>query len=113
MIEEIDNKNKYPFIKVLFILFILFFIIYMSKENGLYEYKVYNKTRLTEESIKSFEKDINEGKNVMLKDYIINDNIDYSNTFSKTGRSIGRFIEKFMNDGIKKTLKVLSALFYE
>ncbi len=111
MIEESENKNT--LLKVLLFLFICFLIMYISKETGLYEYKVYNKTRLTEDAIKEFESDVNNGKNVNLKDYIVTDNNDYSSIFSKTGRSMGSFIETLMNDGIKKTLKFLSALFYE
>lgn len=112
MIEE-ECKNKYKFIKFLLVIFICFIIMYISKENGYYEYRTYNKTRLTEDAIKRFESDINEGKNVLLKDYIVEEKHDYSNKVSKVGSSIGKFIESIMNDGIKNTLKYLSALFYE
>ena len=108
-----ENENKYSFIKILFFIFIAFLIMYISKEKGFYEFKTYNKTRLTEESIKQFEKDINDGKNVLLKDYIIDRRNDYRNVVNKTGSGIGEFIQGFMNDGIKKTLKILSDLFYE
>ena len=113
MDEYISNKNKNPVIKTLLVLFVCFLIIYISRQTGLYEFKVYNKTRLTENAIKEFEKDINEGKNVNLKDYIVDDNIDYSNSISRFGTDIGNLLETIMNDGIKKTLKFLSALFYE
>ena len=108
----IEEEKNYNFIKVLLFIFVAFIIMYISKENGLYEYHTYNKTRLTEDAIKKFEKDVDEGKNVLLKDYIKNEK-NYSNKFSKTGASVGYLIEKTFNDGIKKTLKILSALFYE
>ena len=112
MIEE-EGKKKHKFIKFLLVIFICFIIMYISKENGYYEYRTYNKTRLTEEAIKKFEQDINNGKNVLLKDYIVEEKHDYSNKVTKLGSKVGKFIETFMNDGIKNTLKYLSALFYE
>lgn len=110
--EEENNKTNF-FVKLLLFIFIGFIIMYISKETGYYEYKAYNKTRLTKEAIKEFEKDINNGKNVLLKDYIIEGKNDYSNVFSRTGANMGSFIENAMNDGIKNTLKFLSALFYK
>ena len=112
MIEEKINYLN-PFVKFIILIFIGFIIMYVSKETGYYEYKAYNKTRLTEKSIKEFEKDVIDGKNVLLKDYIIENNNDYSNIVSKAGSKIGSLIEHTMNDGIKNTLKFLSALFYK
>ena len=112
MIEETQTK-KYKFLKIILIIFVCFIIMYISKENGYYEYKTYNKTRLTEEAIKKFESDINDGKNVLLKDYIVEEKHDYSNKISKIGSKVGSIIESFMNEGIKNSLKYLSKLFYE
>ena len=67
----------------------------------------------TEEAIKEFEKDISEGKNVKLENYIKTEKIDYSNMISDTGYNVGILIEKFMNKGIKKTVKILSSLFLD
>ena len=66
-----------------------------------------------EEAIKEFEKDISEGKNVKLENYIKTEKIDYSNMISDTGYNVGILIEKFMNKGIKKTVKILSSLFLD
>ncbi len=112
MIEEKKEKIN-PVVKLLLFLFIAFLIMYLSKETGYYEYKTYTKTRLTEEAIKRFESDVNEGKNVSINDYLVDEYIDYSNIFTKTGSTINKTIELVMNDGIKKTLKILSELFYE
>ena len=60
-----------------------------------------------------FEKDLSEGKNVTLNDYIVNDYKDYSNIVSRCGSSLSKLVEKILNSGIKKTLKIISALFYE
>ena len=112
MTEE-QTKSSNPLIKLLLILFAMFLIMYFSRENGYYEYKNYNKSKLTSEAILKFEKDVEEGKDVSINDYIVNDYVDYSNVATKTGSKISKLVETFMNEGIKKTLKYLSALFYE
>lgn len=107
------KKNKNYFSKIFIILFIFFMIIYLSKEAGYYEYKMYTKTKLTQEAIVKFENDVNAGKDVSIEDYIVEDYVDYSNVFTNVGYGIGEFIEEIMNEGIKKTLEVLKKLFYE
>lgn len=108
-----EKKNKNYLLKGLIVSFVLFLIFYISKEAGYYEYKMYSKTKLTEESIKKFENDVNEGKDVSIEKYIAEEYVDYSNVFTDVGSSIGLFFENTMNSGIKKTLKVLNKLFYE
>ena len=87
--------------------------MYISKETGLYEYQVHNKTTLTKEAMLKFESDVEKGKDVSINDYIENEYKDYSNIVTKTGSNLNKLVETFMNKGIKKTLKVLSHLFYE
>ena len=91
-----DTKNKTSLtVKILLILFSAFLIMYVSKEAGYYEYRTYTKKELT------------------LKDYVEDEYIDYSNIVTDTGSKIGNTIETFMNEGIKKTLEFLGALFYK
>lgn len=111
--DEIKVQEKNTLLKIALFLFIIFLILYICKETGFYEYKAHNKANLTNEALKKFENDVNEGKNVSLKDYVIDEQVDYTNKVSNIGYNIGNTIEKFMNEGIKKTLKVISALFYE
>ena len=73
--EEIKHDNK--LIKFLLLIFVIFLILYISKETGLYEYKAYTKSKLTEEAIKKFEKDVSEGKNVSINDYVVEEYKDY------------------------------------
>lgn len=112
MIEE-DKSNSNTLLKVLLFLFVGFLIMYITKETGLYEYQTYTKKELTKEEMIKFESDVEKGLDVSLKDYLDNDYKDYSNIVSRTGCKINKLVESFMNDGIKKTLKVLSHLFYE
>lgn len=111
MIEE-EKTNSYTLIKILLFLFIAFLILYISNETGYYEYQVYSKARLTKDAMKKFEADVENGLDVSINDYI-EEYKDYSNVVSKTGYNISTFVEKFMNESIKKTLKVFSKLFYE
>lgn len=108
-----NKKNNDKFMIVLLVLFVIFLIIYITKEAGYYEYKAYNKAVLTNENIKKFEKDVENGKNVSINDYLVSDYTDYSNTITDLGYNIGKFSENIMNKGIKKTLKLLSALFFD
>lgn len=108
-----DNNNSNGLLKVLLFIFVSFLIMVISKETGLYEYKVRNKTILTKEAMLKFEEDVSNGLDVSLNDYLIDKYEDYSNVVTKTGSSLNRIVETFMNKGIKKTLKVLSHLFYE
>lgn len=107
------KKNNNYLLKFLLISFIFFLIIYFSNETGYYEYKVYTKTKLTEESIQTFEQDIKDNKNVTNKNYIKTNEINYSNKFSTVGYKIGSYIEKIMNYIIKKSLEILEDLFYK
>jgi len=111
MEEEKPKSNI--LMKVLLYLFLAFIIMLLSSESGYYEYRAYSKTRLTSDAIKQFEKDVSENKNVTINDYLTDDYVDYSNIVTKTGDYLNKVVEEFMNEGIKKTLKVISALFYE
>ena len=80
---------------------------------GYYEYKIYTKTKLTQESINQFEEDLKNNKDTSTKDYVIQEYTDYSNKLTKTGSKIGSFIEEMMHAAIKKSLEILSDLFYK
>lgn len=109
--EEVKSSNK--LLKILLFMFVGFLILTISKETGLYEYQVHNKTILTKEAMLKFENDVEKGKDVSINDYLESEYKDYSNIVSKTGSNLNKFVELFMNKGIKKTLKVMSHLFYE
>ncbi len=107
------KKKKNYFLIVMILIFLVFFILYISKETGYYEYKAHSKVALTQEQIKKFESDLSKGKNVTIDEYLVNDKVDYTTTVGDIGYKFGNIVESFMNDGLKKTLKFFSALFYE
>ena len=44
---------------------------------------------------------------------VVSEYNDYSNFLTRAGSNLNSLCETFMNSGIKKTLKILSELFYE
>ena len=107
------KKDNNYLLKFLLISFLFFLIIYFSNETGYYEYKIYTKTKLTEESIQNFEEDIKNNKDVSTKNYIKTNEINYSNKLSQTGSKIVESIEKLMHYLIKKSLEILGDIFYK
>ena len=63
---------------------------------------------LTQESIEQFEKDVNDGKDVDINNYINIKERNYDNNFTKSGRYISNKLNNIISTGIKKTLKIIS-----
>lgn len=108
--ESKKEKNYITVISLIF--FIIFIILYISKEAGYYEYKSYQKTILTEEAIKRFEKDISEGKDVNINEYVEVEYKDYSNKFTVLGSKLGEVAESVIGDKLTDGLKILGRLFW-
>ena len=107
------KKEKNYLSMVILVLFVIFLILYISKEAGYYDYKAHNKAVLTKEAIEQFESDVESGKNVVIKDYLVDEYVDYSNLVTDLGYNTGNLIESFMNKGIRNTLKVFKTLFFD
>lgn len=93
---------------IILISFITFSALYFSEASGYFEYKNRKKTVMTNEQIKQFEKDVSEGRNVDLKNYLDINNKNYQNKISKTGFAISSSSEKVIRKIIEETFKVLS-----
>ena len=87
-------RNTVRFIVI--ILFILFLSLYLAQATGDYNYDKYRKTVLTENAIKNFEKDLREGKEIDMKNYIEKEK-NYSNIFSSLGLKASNVLEKCFN----------------
>ena len=107
---ENSKKKTNWFLKILLVLFLLYSSLLIAIESGYYEAKLNQKTTLTDEAIKRFEKDVKDGKDVTLTDYV-EEQVDYSSNASKLGQVISRGTEKFMGDGINGIANVLKLLF--
>ena len=94
--------NKKKIFKFIFgLIFIAFIISYVIEESGYYEYNLRNKTVMTKESMERFEKDLKDGKDVLMEDYVVNT----TNT-NKVSFKVNSFLKK----GIEGMFKVASKL---
>ncbi|MDD2504737.1 MAG: hypothetical protein PHF21_00495 [Bacilli bacterium] len=107
---EQKKKNK-NFQYIFYFLLILFLTIYTAGKTGYYETDIKRKTSLTKEAIINFEKDIQDGKAVDIKDYIKIEQSDYSNIYSKAGDKVSKSLDSVLNEGVGKFAKFLKALF--
>ena len=103
------KKNKiYNFIFMIF--FLSFLVIYLAGITGYYEYENYKYTALTKEQIKQFEKDVANGKEVDIKDYLIKNDKRYNNNLSKLSNKLSNGISLLVQKGVESTFKFLSNL---
>lgn len=106
--ETKKKKNFFPVIMLLF--FIIFMALYFTQITDIYKYNQHNKMSITKEAMERFEKDVENGKDITIEDYL--DTVkDYSNGVSKFGYKTSNLVEEFMLKGIKRTFKLLASLF--
>lgn len=100
--------NKGKIIRFIFICFIIFFLVILfANSNGYYQSKTTKARALTEEQIKIFEKDIQEGKSIDINDYITNEEKDYSNTLTNNIYKVSLKLEKAIDKTVKYIFKEL------
>lgn len=92
-------KNSSKIIISIFLF--MFFFILISNELGYYENKNQKVKRLTEEQVAKFEKDIQEGKNVDITEYVVDDVADYSNNVAKGLYKVSLELEKLVDKAVK------------
>lgn len=93
---------------LLCLLFIIFLIIFCSSKTNYYEYANHKKVLITSEKIEEFERDISEGKNVNINDYIKDENKDYSNNVTRVGDFISNNILSVSGKAIKISYNFIS-----
>lgn len=86
------------------IIIVLFLIIYINKENNY----VANDYVISEESIKRFENDLKEGKEIIPSNYI-NQKKDYNNKLSLFGLKLSNLIERGVNIVLDKLLQSITS----
>lgn len=106
------KKQKHnPFLIILFILFIVYVSLSIASFSGYYENKINDEVVLTEESIKKFESDVKNNKNIDINNYITKDKKDYRGFASNMGDSFSNFIEKLLTEELGNMGKVLKKMF--
>lgn len=100
--------DKKKILKIVFICFFIAFVIaYVIEKSGYYEYNLQNKTVMTSESMAKFEKDLKEGKDVTLEDYMVKDSADYTTSLSRNTNKISVKLNIMLKKGIEGVFKVL------
>lgn len=99
--------NKKIFKLVFVLLFMFFIIAYVIEETGYYEYKLQNKTILTNEAMTQFEKDLKEGKDVTMEDYVVSTEKDYTSALTRGTNKVSIKVNKVLKKGIEGIFKVL------
>lgn len=95
---------------LIIIVLLIFICCYYVANSGYYEYHLQERTILTNEKIKEFEEDVKNNNNIDVKNYLENEEKDYTNnltnivyTISDSGTNITRKL-------FKKFFKKLSYL---
>ena len=92
------------------ICFVTFMALFLSQNTGYMEYQNRRQVNLTNKQIKKFEKDVAEGKNINLEDYLKTNDYNYQNKLSKMGLKISIITGKIVKTTIQKSFKILSKL---
>lgn len=113
-----DKKEKRKLVdrifgRIFLILLVFFTALYVSEATGYYEYELHKKVELTDDKIKEFEQDVKNGKNIDIKNYLVETEIDYSNGFSKTGLVVSESIGNMVKTGLESTFNFLNKFMEE
>ena len=100
--------DKKKIVKSVFLIFFLAFIIsYVIEKSGYYEYNLQHRTVLTNEKMKQFEKDVEEGKDVTLESYIVSSSKDYTTALTKNTNTLSMGVNKMLKKGIESVFRVI------
>ncbi len=108
-----DEKKKLVnkiFWKIFLVFLVAFFALYVSEATGYYEFEQHKKVILTQEKIKQFEEDVAAGKNVDIKDYMGEKEINYQTKVSDFGFHLSETIGKHIQSGLESTFEFLNQM---
>ena len=74
--------KKKGFNAIIIIIILIYICSYYVANSGYYEYHLQERTYLTNEKIKEFERDVKNNENIDVKDYLVAEEIDYTNNFT-------------------------------
>ncbi|MDO5568940.1 MAG: hypothetical protein Q4G04_02350 [bacterium] len=94
---------------LMILLFLIFLAIYFAGGSGYYDYEMQKKTILTDEAMKQFERDIAEGKDVDINDYLENVEKDYRTDISRACAKVSKNINKYFKIGFETVIKVIAS----
>ena len=102
--------NKSIIRLIMIIIVIIFISSYIIASTGYYEYTMRERTIITNEKIKEFEEDIRNNKDVDIKDYYDNKELDYSNKITTLVYNVSDNSNKLARKAIKYLFKKLGTL---
>lgn len=106
--------NKKKIAKVIFIcLFLAFLVSYVIEMTGYYEYNLQNKTIMTNEAMAQFEKDLANGKDVTMEDYVVTTEKDYTSSLTRTTNKVSVKVNQFLKKGIEGMFKIVGTFVEE
>ena len=92
------------------IVIIIYIACYYIASSGYYEYHLQEKTVLTNEKIKEFEKDVKDNQKIDIKNYLTYEEKDYTNKVTNLVYSISNNGNKIARNCLKAIFKKLSYL---
>lgn len=101
--ETLNKIFKY----ILMFLFITFIALYISQSTGYFEFQNNQKAALTKNQIKKFEKDVKEGKNIDITNYVTPPK-NYDNSLAKAGLKVSETTQNYVQKIINGTFKLFS-----
>ena len=102
-------KNKDIPRIIILILFIMFIGLYLVGNSNYYDYEAATKSRLTEEQIKIFEQDLEEGNAVDIENYLKLNEKNYNNPVSDATLNISTTISKSFDKALNYVFKKIDA----
>ena len=106
--------NKKKIAKNIFILLFLSFIVsYVIEKTGYYEYNLQQKTIMTNEAIARFEKDLSEGKDVRMEDYVVSTEKDYTSNLTRTTNKVSVRVNQLLKKGIEGVFRIVGTFVEE
>lgn len=103
-------KPNKIFNTIVFCLFVIFLSIYGASKAGYFEYTNKKEAKFTEEKMKKFEKDLEAGKNVNLKDYLSSDIKNYDNKITNMGSVLSDIVSNGIISTLEGTFKLIEKL---
>lgn len=103
-------KHKRILKFTLYSVIMLFLFSYVVEKSGYYEYNLQRQKILTEDAMKKFESDIENGEDIDINNYLEENKVDYSNKLTDTVSSVNISLNKYLKETISNTFEILGKL---
>lgn len=104
-------KKKSKVLFLFYVVLIFYTIFYIFFLGGYLDKEIQDRVTLTEENMKKFEMDVDNGLDVTITDYLTLDKKDYNTNITRLGNKLAASIEYIVKDGIKIMVSTIKKLF--